>query len=514
MPRGPNPRLDSYSAANQLFNQGATRFSGAMDKYSNRIQSRANSDAVSNLLGVEATGTPNDYRGALGAVDTGYAQADKVLSATNSLLTPYQGQYNSDRSYGLDQQRVGIAQSGLGERIRHNTAMENKPTAASQPSTKTIEDVNPYTGAKTYYQYNSKDANPTFTPVDMGGVGPQSSNTVVDANAQPKVASTTTEQPGAYEANYIAQAEANPVDVARAGAMTAGLGNAGGVNTLPQAVTPGVTFGKPDRYGVSQGSNGTFRTQDGNYVIPLKMRELKEIQAADGSSSFVVVNKATGNDASGNPVGDAVPNPEQSIVELPTTGGKTQRYTQSKASDGTITMTPLKVDDKPVVKEATLNQGDKNFVDTYGGDIDAAKRINASYGDTGIWGGVDAITGKVGAFLGTEEGGRQSLIDSDLANMKIAAQEAIKGVPSDKDTKTLELSIPSISDQPEIAKAKMQQFQQKLGRINARKVQRLGQSNPSVANEMYRRMHSGDIPVPYGYDLDLTDGVYTLVKEK
>ncbi len=316
MPRGPNPRLDNYYAANQLFNQGATRFSGAMDKYSARIQNRANSDAVSNLLGVEASGTPNDYRGALGAVDTGYAQADKVLSATNSLLTPYSSQYNSDRSNENALARIGIAQSGLGERIRHNTAMENKPSAAGMPNIKTIEDVNPYTGAKSYYQYNSKDATPTFTPVDMS-VGPQSSNAVVNTNAQPKVASAVTEQPGAYEANYIAQAEANPIDVGMAGAQVAGPVTGAGTSALPQ--TPGITFGKADRYGVSMGSNGTFRDSNGNYVIPLKMRELKEIQAADGSSSFVVVNKATGNDASGNPVGDAVP--EQKLgatIALPT----------------------------------------------------------------------------------------------------------------------------------------------------------------------------------------------------
>lgn len=325
----------NLSAATQLFS-----------RIGDRIKGRAESKAIAEVMG-QGIDTKNIVGSAENMTQQLTARgidATKALGLTNQAMAPY----IAERAY-TDSRADAAALAAhraatLAETRRYHNLQSNK---AVTPDIRTIEDVNPYTNEKTFYYYNSNSTNPEFNKVDM--LGPVS---MVDTEAStPTQIATSTVEPamiaansttngdvGNYTADYMAMAEANPIELGVPGAMTAGLGNVGGPSTIgqsnvqpvgtnvpsnvPSNIQPagtGVTFSKPDRYGVSRGSNGTFRDQNGNYVIPVKLREVKEIKLADGSTSYVIINKATGRDASGNPVGDAKPQqPLSATIQLPT----------------------------------------------------------------------------------------------------------------------------------------------------------------------------------------------------
>jgi hypothetical protein len=156
-----------------------------------------------------------------------------------------------------------------------------------------------------------------------------------------------------------------------------------------------------------------------------------------------------------------------------------------------------------VVKQATLSQKDKDFTKNYGSGattIDSVRKyLDPKY--SGIWGGLDAVTGPVGNFFGAEEGSNQALAKQDLENLRLEATNKLTGTLSDADMKIILDTIPTINDQPEVAKAKLQKVETAIAKADANQFNRLVKSNPNAVKDMAIGMVNGTVPVPRGYQL-------------
>ncbi len=164
-------------------------------------------------------------------------------------------------------------------------------------------------------------------------------------------------------------------------------------------------------------------------------------------------------------------------------------------------------------KSPTLSQKDKDFTKNYGTSSDVANRVKDTFSDTGLWGGLDAITGKVGQFFNTDEGNKQGLLNQDLSELRLGITSRLSGVLSDKDMQVLLDTIPQVSDQPEVAQQKLKKTMELTGKAEATELSRLYESNSELIQPLYQEMESGNKKVPYGYDLQRNNstGQYRLV---
>ncbi len=165
-----------------------------------------------------------------------------------------------------------------------------------------------------------------------------------------------------------------------------------------------------------------------------------------------------------------------------------------------------------VVKQAVLSQKDRDFTKNYGQGSTTLNNVRGTLNNTGIWGGLDAITGKVGEFFGTEEGGKQSLLKQDLENLRLEATNKLSGVLSNQDMQIILDTIPTVSDQPDIARQKLAKVEASIAKADANQFNRLIKSNPNAVKDMAIGMVNGTTPVPTGYQLvQYDDGSVSLI---
>jgi len=165
-----------------------------------------------------------------------------------------------------------------------------------------------------------------------------------------------------------------------------------------------------------------------------------------------------------------------------------------------------------VVSQATLSQKDKDFTKLYGQGNTVVGAIRGSLGNTGIWGGLDAITGPVGAFFGSQAGGEQQLVKQDLENLRLEATNKLAGVLSNQDMQIILDTIPTIDDQPNVARKKLVKVEKSMADADAGQFNRLIKSNPNAVRDMASGMVNGTTPVPLGYQLvQYQDGSVALI---
>jgi len=169
-----------------------------------------------------------------------------------------------------------------------------------------------------------------------------------------------------------------------------------------------------------------------------------------------------------------------------------------------------------VTKQATLSQSDKDYTKNYGQSETLNKSIRDSFSNKGIWGGLDAMTGPIGAFFGSKEGGDQRLVKQDLENLRLEATNKLTGVLSDQDMKIILDTIPTIDDQPNIARKKLAKVEKSIAAADANQFNRLVKSNPNAVKDIATGMTNGSTPVPPGYNLQRNSqtGQYRLVPVK
>ncbi len=164
---------------------------------------------------------------------------------------------------------------------------------------------------------------------------------------------------------------------------------------------------------------------------------------------------------------------------------------------------------------ATPTQKDKDFTKNYGQSQPVIGTIRNSFGDTKIWGGLDAVTGPVGKFFNAEEGNRQALVKQDLENLRLEATNKLAGVLSNQDMQIILDTIPTINDQPQVAEAKLAKVEKAISDADANQFNRLAQSNPQLVNDMGQGMMNDPATVPVGYKLqrDTESGRYRLIPQ-
>jgi hypothetical protein len=172
-----------------------------------------------------------------------------------------------------------------------------------------------------------------------------------------------------------------------------------------------------------------------------------------------------------------------------------------------------------VTQQATLTQKDKDFLKNYGQGNTTVGRIRTSLGKpgayNGVWGGIDAVTGPIGNFFGTKQGGDQALVKQDLENLRLEATNKLSGALSDQDMKIILDTIPTISDQPDVARRKLAKVESAIATAEANQFNRLAKSNPNAVQDLAVGMAKGTTPVPAGYALQYnpSTGQYRLVSK-
>jgi len=165
-----------------------------------------------------------------------------------------------------------------------------------------------------------------------------------------------------------------------------------------------------------------------------------------------------------------------------------------------------------VVNQATLSQKDKDYTKNYGQSGTTVGNVRGSLGNKGIWGGLDAMTGPVGAFFGSKEGGEQRMVKQDLENLRLEATNKLAGVLSNQDMQIILDTIPTINDQPDIARKKLAKVEKSMAQADANQFNRLVKSNPNAVKDMAIGMVNGTTPVPPGYQLvQYDDGSVSLI---
>ena len=165
-----------------------------------------------------------------------------------------------------------------------------------------------------------------------------------------------------------------------------------------------------------------------------------------------------------------------------------------------------------VVNQATLSQKDKDYTKNYGQSGTTVGNVRDTLGNTGIWGGLDAYTGPIGAFFGSKEGGEQRMVKQDLENLRLEATNKLAGVLSNQDMQIILDTIPTINDQPDIARKKLAKVEKSMAQADANQFNRLVKSNPNAVKDMAIGMVNGTTPVPPGYQLvQYDDGSVSLI---
>ncbi len=165
-----------------------------------------------------------------------------------------------------------------------------------------------------------------------------------------------------------------------------------------------------------------------------------------------------------------------------------------------------------VINQAAFSQKDKDWSKNYGQSGTTVGNVRASLGNKGIWGGLDALTGPVGAFFGSKEGSDQRLVKQDLENLRLEATNKLTGVLSNQDMQIILDTIPTINDQPEVARQKLAKVEKSMAQADANQFNRLVKSNPNAVKDMAIGMVNGSTPVPPGYQLvQYDDGSVSLI---
>lgn len=255
----------------------------------------------------------------------------------------------------------------------------------------------------------------------------------------------------------------------------------------------GIETGKLQTKTATQPKTGetyTFNPETGKYDIPLYegIDPLKVAQAKANGNNTVMVDKTVPDGFGGS-----------TTIKVPV-----NKYTGKDAEGNT----------PKVVKQATLSQKDKDFTKNYGSGSDVIKTVYdyLEPKHSGIWGGLDSLTGPIGKFFGSTEGENQALAQQALENLRLEATNKLSGVLSDQDMKIILDTIPTINDQPELAKAKLQKVETAIAKADANQFNRLVKSNPNAVKDMAIGMVKGTTPVPTGYQLvKYKDGSVALI---
>jgi len=174
-------------------------------------------------------------------------------------------------------------------------------------------------------------------------------------------------------------------------------------------------------------------------------------------------------------------------------------------------------------KSPVLNQDDKAFLDDFSqSDLqlnvleDTLQPTPEGVEDKySIWGFLNAPASWIGAKFGSPEGQEYEKVAQQLSNMQLASQNLIKGVPSDRETAILKQSIPSITDDEDVAYEKLQKWKQAFSNKTAQRLNRIAQSNPESTANIFRNMAQGKIKIPTGWKLQQNQetGEYRLVRK-
>ena len=240
---GPRLQLQGYGATNQLLNQGISNFTGAMDKYSQRVQNRANSDAISNLLGVQNNGNAQEYGNALSQIGLGYADATVVNDAKAKLLNP---------QLAYEKGMYGFQTDDLGNAYQYNKNTGDYSQVSSMPEGY----VNPKFVTMKSVTNKTPDGVETTTQVPFNKMTGQPINT---AQFQ-----TANQQWGILRPDEIAQAKESGFNsVAEMEAGTPNAGNA--VANPPMSQGNGVGVKHPKASAAEEKSRGELSSTLGSF---------------------------------------------------------------------------------------------------------------------------------------------------------------------------------------------------------------------------------------------------------
>ena len=160
----------------------------------------------------------------------------------------------------------------------------------------------------------------------------------------------------------------------------------------------------------------------------------------------------------------------------------------------------------------TLSQKDKDFTKLYGQGNTTIGNVRGTLDDTGIWGGFDSKVQGIGAFFNTDAGNKGSLLNQDLENLRLEATSKLSGVLSNQDMQIILDTIPTSSDQPEVARTKLAKVEKAMADADANQFNRLVKSNKAAVKDMAIGMVNGTTPVPTGYQLvQYDDGAVALI---
>ncbi len=439
-----NPRLGNYYGANALMSRGADTFTGAVNTYGARVAKRAENAALQELMGqgIGEGQSGLDYRtslmGAAGNISD--LNAKTGLEAIGLMSSPYIDQGNKDRSYGLDQQRVGIAGGNLAERRRHNKFMEENPNAGKRNRLDSGQDDfgTPYiidldSGT---VNYNLKSAANTVTPTSTEPTTQYAQNaqeTIIDPPQDVGVAGWDYEKDG-FDAE---------------GAQT-------GAHKLRGS----------DSITYDQGGSGRRYYEHGVVATPPKHRKMVKVPQGDGSSRNVVIDERTGraiNPAEEKMLNQPVQDKLSTTIELPS-GDNVYVDRQGTPIRNAQGQYLVKSRSKEGAEKAETNKGIANTMRSLDNIISRVQSNPESVGsigsDFGNWVG-NQINDIIKAPTGTRLNRNQ--IEAKGGVIAAGLRKGVEsGVMTQPDFERYMKLVPDVNDSPQEAVYKGQQLMNTL----------------------------------------------------